>query len=775
MVRLTGFALRRPRATLAAWGCLTAVLAVLGLGVQNRLSASSIQAPGTQSATAAALDQAAFGTNESVPILLQGPAQALDRQGPRLVSALRRRWSVLSPWGPAAISRLRPNATSAVVLTDVTYSPGVQLTDRLTSLRRVIHAELRPSVRASISGATAIGQAINEQTLKSVATAQMVAIPVLMLVLLLVFRAPIAAAIPATIGLATVASSAGLVSLVAHALSLTALAVSIAAMIGLALGVDYSLLIVSRFREEIAGAHRGDATAAAEVAARTAGRTVLFAGVALLLAMVVATALAPGDVLVSITTGVVIAALLSVGSCLAVVPAALALLGSRIDSWRIGAPRTQSRILTRLAAVASRFPRSAVLGVGAALLALAAPALALRTAPINPLELPAPNPARVTFERIGSLLGYGYAAPFEIVLRSNSGPITSPRSLAQLATLQRRLAGDTSVSSVLGPGVPASRPQRPAALASGGAARPLRGRRPRASAPQRSEIAYMLDANGAARTARIYVFPKVFTASASGARLHDEISRQAADFARATGMTLAVGGLSSDFIDYQRTVSTFIPLLIAVLSVLTYVLLVVILRALILPAVAIAMNLLVVGATFGALALLFQGSAPLLGGPGSIDIVTAVGIFSVLFALSIDYQVFLMARMHEGHDVTGDPHAAIVHGIGRTARVVTGAALIMTAVFLAFGSSGFSIPRQFGVGLAVAVILDAFVLRMFMLPAAMTLLGRWSWWAPRWLQRILPHIDVDGAGSESAWPPSTLVVSTNGHRTERERVIETMR
>jgi RND superfamily putative drug exporter len=755
VVRLTRFALRRPRVTLATWGCLTAVLAVLGLGVENRLSASSIQAPGTQSARAAALDHAAFGTNESVPILLRGPARALDRQGPRLVSALRARWSVLSPWGPSAISRLRPDATAAVVLTDLTYSSGVQLGDRLTPLRRVIAAELRPPVRASLSGTTAIGQALNEQTLGSVASAQMVAIPVLMLVLLLVFRAPIAAAIPATIGLATVASSAGLVSLSAHALSLTALAVSIAAMIGLALGVDYSLLIVSRFREELAGACRDDASAAAEIATRTAGRTVLFAGVALLLAMVVATALAPGDVLVSITAGVVIAVLLSVGSCLAVVPAALALLGDRIDTWRLGAPRTQSRILTGIAAAASRFPRSAVLGVGTALLALAAPALALRTAAINPTELPAGNPARVTFERIGSLLGYGYAAPFEIVLRTNSGTITSPRALAQLSTLQRRLAGDRSVSSALGPGVPASRSQRSS---------------PRTSAAGRSEINYVLEANGARRTARIYVFPKVFTASASGARLHDELSRQAADFARATGMTVAVGGLSSDFIDYQRTVSTFIPLLIAVLSALTYMLLVVILRALILPAVAIAMNLLVVAATFGALALLFQGSSPLLGGPGSIDIVTAVGIFSVLFALSIDYQVFLMARMHEGYDMTGDPQGAIVHGIGRTARVVTGAALIMTAVFFAFGSSSFIIPRQFGVGLAIAVLLDAFVLRMFMLPAAMTLLGRWSWWAPRWLQRILPRIDVEGAGVGKAGQPSALVVSADGHDAEREPV-----
>jgi RND superfamily putative drug exporter len=162
--------------------------------------------------------------------------------------------------------------------------------------------------------------------------------------------------------------------------------------------------------------------------------------------------------------------------------------------------------------------------------------------------------------------------------------------------------------------------------------------------------------------------------------------------------------------------------------------------------VAILLNLAIVAAAFGAMKLLFQGDSPLLGGPGLLEVATAAAIFTVLFALSVDYEVFLLSRMHEAFVTGGDPDRAILHGIGRTASVVTGAALIMVAVFLAFSVDEFSIPRQFGVGLAIAVLLDALLLRLFLLPAAMRLLGHWAWWLPAWLDRLLPRLDVEGVG-----------------------------
>src|SRR5262249_24547394 len=161
-------------------------------------------------------------------------------------------------------------------------------------------------------------------------------------------------------------------------------------------------------------------------------------------------------------------------------------------------------------------------------------------------------------------------------------------------------------------------------------------------------------------------------------------------------------GLAGVYVDYERRAGAYIPLLIAVLSTITLLLLVVILRALVLPFVAIALNLLVVGAALGVLRLAFQGSPPPLGGPGFLGVLSVAGIFTVLFALSVDYEVFLLTRMREAWDERRDPDAAVLFGIARTARVVTGAALIMVAVFLTFAISAFAVPRQFGVGLAIA-------------------------------------------------------------------------
>jgi RND superfamily putative drug exporter len=265
-----------------------------------------------------------------------------------------------------------------------------------------------------------------------------------------------------------------------------------------------------------------------------------------------------------------------------------------------------------------------------------------------------------------------------------------------------------------------------------------------ASVVRRSQAQYVLDVGGSGQGGRIFVFPRMFPASDAGAHVHDLLSRQTASFARATGMQATLGGPAARFTDFQRIVSAFIPLLIVCLSVLTYLLLVMILRALLLPAVAIALNLVVVATTFGAMKLFFQGAHPLLGGPGFIDVTTAAGIFTILFALSLDYQVFLLTRMREGFLRSGDADGAIDYGIAHTARVVTGAAMIMAAVFLSFALSDFIIPRQLGVGLAIAVLLDALVLRLFMLPAAMHLIGARGWWLPARLERLLPQLDVEG-------------------------------
>jgi len=1100
MRSLTALALRRPRSVLAVWGVVILVFSAIGLGAQSRLSTGSIETPGSQTARASTLDREGFGANETVPVLLTGPARQLDRQGRRLVRTLRRDWSVLSPWDPGrAAQRLRPARGRALVLVNLTGSSEDALGRRIERIRRTVDRTLAAPVSARVTGFTAIGQALRDETLRSAALAEEISIPILIVVLLLVFRAPIAAVVPGLVGFATVSASAGIIWLLAHHMDLTALAVSTAAMMGLALGVDYSLLIVSRFREELNADPPVAPAEAARIASATAGRTVLFAGAVLLIAMLVAVVLSPGDVLVSVTVGVTIAVVLSMLSGAIVVPALLLLLGSRIDLWRIGGPVRPATILPALAGLARRNAPIVLLLSLLALLVGGLFALGLHTGALNPEALPPGDHARRDFDNVTQLVGAGYVLPFELALHTPRELITEPHTLKAIERFQRRVLRDPDVAGLVGPGALASRtgsvlevpariptlrrqaqratrgvermraglaqasagasqlrdgaaqaqtgvtrlqggarqlgagaaalrggvqaaadgtsrlaagesaaargasrlhdgasaasvgsrrllqgidaidtaaaevdanarqlagallassrampsqlnapagvaaqqlraaydaltrmtsgrddPTYEAALdavgqaagtasgtnpvtgghvdgampsataaalttvqasvaqandlsasasalaaavrqAQGGAssldsgigrlerggaqlssglddaarrvataqtqfgrllagagrlsagtsrltngigqlggigalvrggdelatrlaqgyrdAAPLapglrrsaraidgfpqlRGERAAghlllagaqsASAARRSQLQYVLDLDGPGQGARIFVFPRVFPATDAGAHLYDRLVRQTAAFGVAQGVEAGVGGPAARFTDFQRVVSAFIPRLIFVLSLLTFLLLVVILRALLVPAIAIALNLAIVAATFGLMTVLFQGDHPLLGGPGFVDVTTAAGIFTILFALSVDYQVFLLTRMREGFLRSGDADAAIDHGIAHTARVVTGAAMIMATVFLSFGASKFAVPLQLGVGLAIAVLLDALLLRLFMLPAALHLAGSAGWWLPAWLDRALPHLDPEGGEAPPA-PRARLV------------------
>jgi RND superfamily putative drug exporter len=257
---------------------------------------------------------------------------------------------------------------------------------------------------------------------------------------------------------------------------------------------------------------------------------------------------------------------------------------------------------------------------------------------------------------------------------------------------------------------------------------------------RRDQSYFVVNAQRSGDTARLFVISRVFASTSRGYQLDRLLTDQTHRFLRDNGMTGGVGGVASQFADYHHAAGSFIPVLIASLSLVSLLLLITILRAVVLPLAAVLLNLAVVGASFGLLKLLFEGSHPVLGGPGFVDVVSLSGIFTILFSLSVDYEVFLLTRMREDYLVRRSPDGAVLYGVGRTASVVTGAALIMTAVFLAFGSSGFITLRQFGVGLAIAVLLDALLLRLVLLPAVMHLLGHWSWWLPRRLKRRLPSL-----------------------------------
>ena len=270
-----------------------------------------------------------------------------------------------------------------------------------------------------------------------------------------------------------------------------------------------------------------------------------------------------------------------------------------------------------------------------------------------------------------------------------------------------------------------------------------------ARALDRDSSTFLLDSErSGGRVARVEILPNVPTNDPRTERIVDDVTDATEKFEKRSGLEAAVGGTAGRMINFDRTTGSKLPLLIAMICLVTYLMLVPILRSLLLPAIAVILNMVTVAAAFGVLSLLFVGDNPPLGGAGSLDVLSAASVFVIMFALSIDYQVFLLTRMREEFVRTQSNDDAIQFGIDKTAKVVTSAAAIMIAVFTAFALSDFVILKQFGVGLAVAILIDATIVRLALLPAVMRLFGLNTWWIPNWLDDKLPVMDVEGSEFE---------------------------
>src|SRR4051794_15981234 len=369
MTRLGRLAIERPKAVLAGWMAVFGLLALLGLGVESRLHRTDLRIPGSGSDRAAQLVKRTFGDASTLSVLLDGPPGALDAQGPRVAAALDRlpHVAVLSPWAGGEARALRPGSRRALLVVRVAGSYDDVSQGGVTTLRRTLDREVRAPVTPRLTGFADIGHGIERANLDALTLAELIAAPLLMLILLAVFRTPIAAGVPLLLGMTTIGAAQGLLSFAnAHVVPLDAIALNMASMMGLALGVDYSLLLVSRFREEL---HAGvDVQAAALTAVATAGRTVRFAGLALAVATVAAFIVAPGSVFASASAGILAGVLLSVAAAATGLPAVLSLPGRRLDGGR----RSQRRRDGRWGALAWRAVRRPAVAAGAILVPLGA-------------------------------------------------------------------------------------------------------------------------------------------------------------------------------------------------------------------------------------------------------------------------------------------------------------------------------------------------------------------------------------------------------------------
>ncbi len=460
MISLAKLSIRRPKASLIAWLITGIVLSLIGLGVSKSLSPSITVVPGTQSSRAQQLGNAQFGPTQLVPILLVGPKPQLDRQGPVLVAALAKRphTRVMSAWdaGSAAAS-LRPKPTAAMIVVSVDRSEKDAVKYDQPQIESLVAHEITGQVRPYISGQPSIDRAEKNAALSSLRRDEAIAIGILFLLLLIGLRAPVAAVIVTATGAISMLAGFGEVALLGKIFALDPVGVAAGTMTGLAVAVGFALLILDRFhREEFPpGAHPRDAVTAAVRGLETTGKAVLVAGTALVLALALVAVIGPTQLMVSVGTGALTCALFATGGAVVVMPAALVLLGKKIDWLKFPAPAFLVRAWSALVDGGNRVVRHAVYAgfvATAVLAAIAVPALALKSGPPDISQLPSGSKAVIAFNEISRVMGPGWATPYNMIVVSNDLPITTPKMLASLSAFQLQVAKNKTVDSVTGPG-----------------------------------------------------------------------------------------------------------------------------------------------------------------------------------------------------------------------------------------------------------------------------------------------------------------------------------
>ena len=534
-------------------------------------------------------------------------------------------------------------------------------------------------------------------------------LPAALIVLMLVFGAVVAGLIPLLLALLSIAIGLGIVALLAQQFELSVFVVNMLTGMGLALGIDYALFVVSRFREERGrGRAKRDAIAASST---TANRAVVFSGTAFVIAMF-GMFIVPNSIMRSLAIGAIVVGIVSVVAATTLLPALLGLLGDGVDRLRI--PIVGRRSVER-ANPEGRFWGTIVHGVlrrpalslavsTAVLLAAASPIFGMKIGTSGVSALPERFDSRQGYAALQRSFPRATANPVEIVAEKGA---SDAAGRAGLSSLRSRLASDPR----FGPGSIARAPDGAALLTV-----PVQG-----DASSDRAVA-------AVRALRSTIVPTAFAQADADA---------------------LVGGETSKNIDYIDSATDPTPIVIALVLALTLVLLTVVFRSLVVAALTVVLNLLSVGAAYGLIVLVFEhGVGAGLFGFEQSDTIEAwvpLFLFSVLFGLSMDYQVFLLSRIKERYDQVGDTTEAVTVGVASTARIITGAALIIVAVFAGFARGELIMFQQMGFGVAVALLIDATVIRSVVLPATMHLLGRRNWYLPQWLH-WLPRVQVEGPG-----------------------------
>ncbi|WP_332662769.1 MMPL family transporter [Aeromicrobium sp.] len=524
-----------------------------------------------------------------------------------------------------------------------------------------------------------------------------VGIVVALIVLLVAFGTAVAALVP--IGLALVAVGTGIagITVLAGTMDVSTSALPVAGMVGLGVGIDYALFIVARYRENRAAGQ--DNQLALSNTMDSSGAAVVFAGGTVILAMA-ALAIVGLGVLTSIGLATALVVLIAVAAAITLLPAALGLLGDRIDSGRVlGRRRPVKRPAEsawwRFAHRVSGRPWPYLLGATAVLLSLAAPVLWIQTVFPAAGDAPTSTTQRQAYDLLADGFGRGINGPLLVVVDLDAPGVEAN----EVAGVAAGIAANSHIASV--------------------------------SEPQVSK-------DGATM---------VFSAIPTTGPADPKTSVAISEVRELLPDNVYISGITATTDDLNERLSSTMPLFVGAVLGASFLLLMLVFRSVAVPIKAVLMNLLSIGGAYGVLVAVFQwgwfGGLIGLEGPTPITSLIPVIMFPILFGLSMDYEVFLLSRIREEFTRTGDNAESVARGLAGTGRVITSAALIMVAVFLSFVASPVPSVKMLGVGLATAVLIDATIVRMVLVPATMSLLGRANWWLPRWLDRVLPQLTVE--------------------------------
>ena len=729
--RVARYAAGNPKRVLAAWGGLLAatvgvIMLLLGSGLTTDVkyrastpdSVAGIRLIENRMTGPTKATEIVIVRSETLKVADAGfrayvgdLATRIQGLGPKMVAGTRTYYQTKDP------TQLSKDGHATLIAVTLADEPG-KAADYVDKLHALLVSSQSGGFTIQQTGDASMGKAAMQLSASDLGRAEIFGMPAAMFILLIVFGAVVAAGMPLLLAGIAIILAFGLTALIGTEYNVSVFAVNVITMMGLAVGIDYTLFIISRLREERArGLSKIDAIANTY---STAGRAIMFSGLTVMIAMLGMT-VAPVDITISLGLGAILVVMSTLVAALTLLPAVLSLLDHRVDALRIpGLARlhrrseSRGRFWEKLAHSIMRHPLPYLLTTAILLIACATPTLLMKTGNLQAGAGTYPDRLypKQGWNALDRQFSLGKAAPVQIV-------VDGPASSAAVQDGVKRLHGSLAADGRFSPSqVSINKAGNLILVDTGLAGDP---------------------AGDAAQAVVKHIRNDLVPAAFAG-----------------THAKVYVTGTTGFVVDYLAFFNVWLPVAIVLVLALSFILMLLAFRSIVIAAKTIVLNLLSVGAAYGLMVLVFQkGIGAHLLGLNQVDRIEAwvpLVLFSMLFGLSMDYQVFLLSRIKERYDQTGDTREAVAHGIGRTAGIITGAAAIMVVVFAGVASGELVMFQQMGFGLAIAIFLDATIVRTILVPAAMELLGDWNWYLPRWLE-WLPRVQIDGAGAEYAPKP----------------------